>query len=158
MDEMTFFIAEGMKGLNNAAVELITKGEYDEAEKVFRTVEETARLFSYKEGIGMVRVSLANLSVMRGNILEALTHIDVATEYQPPGDGREEACTLRKKISILALEKGIEKEKQGDLKGALELFERILPNLNEKRAVLVSNEIENIKRYLKAVQQGGPKR
>jgi len=149
MDEAITVIAEGLKGLNNAAVDLIAKGEYDEAEKMFKTAEETSRLFSYGSGVGMVRVSLANLSIMRGNVLDALTHIEVATEFYPPGCDREEACALQRKISFMALETGIEKERSGDLKGALELFERTLPWLNEKRALMVTEEIARIKQYLK---------
>jgi len=147
MDEITF-LAEGLKALNNAAVDLVLKGEYDDAERAFKTVEDMSRLFCYEEGVGMARVSLANLSMIRGNISEAVDHIETAIEYFPPGDGKEEAYALQKKISIAALEAGIEKERSGDLKGALELFEKIIHILNEKRAELVAAEIKNIKQYL----------
>ncbi|MCL1811786.1 MAG: hypothetical protein FWG41_06210 [Methanomassiliicoccaceae archaeon] len=149
MDERVVIIAEGLKGMNNSAVNLIMKGEYDEAAEMFASAESTCRLFQYNEGIGMIRVSLANLSVMRGNVAEALTHIEVATSFYPQCEERECACELHRKIALMALEAGIKKENAGDLAGALELFERILPHLNEKRAVLVSKEIENIKGYLR---------
>jgi len=148
MDEKIFIITEGLKGLNNAAVELIKKGEYDEAEKMFLTAESTYKLFKCDEGISMIRVSLANLSLMRGNIADALGHVETATCVCPPGKRRDEACDLHKKVAFMALKMGMEKEKSGDLRDALELFERIVPHLNEKRAALVSKEIESLKVHL----------
>jgi tetratricopeptide (TPR) repeat protein len=147
MDEITY-LAEGLKAMNNAAVDMVLNGEYDKAEKTFRTVEETSRLFCYEEGVGMARTSLANLSMIKGDLIKAIDHAEAAVEFFPPGGGMEEAYDLLKRISIAALETGIEKERSGDLEGALELFERILPVLNEKRAELVAAEIENIKQYL----------
>jgi len=149
MDEIEY-IAEGLKALNNAAVSLVLKGDYEGAEKMFRSVEEMAMLFCYEEGVGMTRVSMANLSMARGNIMDALAHIEAAIGLFPPGDDRDAACDMQKKISLHALESGMEKERAGDLKGALEMFETILPILNEKRAELVAAEIENIKRYLES--------
>ena len=148
MDEITFVIAEGLKGLNNAAVDLVMKGDLDEAERVFESIENTAKMFQYNDGVGAARVSMANLSMMRGDIIQALTHIEIAVE-KCSGSNKEEACAMQKKVSMIALQKGMEKEKEGELKGALELFERILPHMNEKRAAAVSKEIESIKAYLK---------
>jgi len=149
MDSRITIIAEGIKGLNNAAVELARKGEYDEAEKMFESMESTARLFSYNEGVGMARMSLASISVMRGKLSEALCHIEVSVEHYPQCDGRKMACDMQSRIVLMALETGIRKEKTGDLSGALELFEKILPKLNEKRAAAVSKEIANIKEHLR---------
>lgn len=148
MDERIVIIAEGLKGMNNSAVDLVMKGEYDEAEKMFESAESTCKLFQYNEGIGMIRVSLANLSVMRGNVLEALSHIEIATSCFPQCEERENVCALHRKIVMMALEAGIGKENSGDLSGALEVFERILPELNEKRAALVAKEIQKIKDHL----------
>jgi hypothetical protein len=148
MDERILVITDGIKGMNNAAVDLVMKGEYDDAERMFGSIESTARLFQYGGGIGMARMSLANLSVMRGDVMGALEHIEVAEEYYPPGNERDAACGLHKKIAFMALEIGIRKERAGDLGGALELFERIVGHLNEKRSALVAREIENIKRHL----------
>jgi tetratricopeptide (TPR) repeat protein len=150
MDERVFVIAEGLKGMNNAAIDMVMKGKYDEAEKMFESAESTCRLFQYNEGIGMIRVSLANLYVMRGDLLGALTNIEIATRCYPHCKERDEARILHQKIAVMALGVGIEKENAGDLNGALEIFERILPNLNEKRAVLVAKEIDNIKEHLRA--------
>jgi len=152
MDEIEI-IADGIKALYNTASEQISKGRYDEAEEVFNTIERTVEVLGYKEGIGMVRVSLANLSMMRGNILDALTHMEVAKENYSPGENMRAACDTQTKISLIALEIGMKKENDGDLEGALELFEKILPNLNEKRAAAVAGEIENIKRYLEGNAQ-----
>jgi len=148
MDEITFVIAEGLKGLNNAAVDLVMKGDLDEAERVFESIENTAKMFQYNDGVGTARISLANLSIMKGEIIQALTHIEVAVE-NCSGANKEDACAMQKKVSMMALQVGMEKEKKGELKGALELFERILPIINEKRAAAVAKEIESIKAYLK---------
>jgi tetratricopeptide (TPR) repeat protein len=147
-DERIIIIAEGLKGMNNAAVELIRKQDYDEAEKMFESAESTCRIFQYNEGIGMIRTSMANLSVIRGNIAEALTHIEVAIESYPQCKEKDEACALCRKLALIALDIGMKKENAGDLAGALELFERTLPHLNEKRAVPVANEIRKIKAHL----------
>jgi tetratricopeptide (TPR) repeat protein len=148
MDERIMIIAEGLKGMNNSAVSLVMKGEYDDAEEMFRSAESTCRLFQYSEGIGMIRVSLANLSLIRGDVKGAMSHIEVATEHYPEGEDRKEACKLRSKIALIALEIGMGLEKEGDLEGALGFFERSLPWLNEKRALLVADEIARIKEHL----------
>ena len=145
MDDITM-IAEGLKALNNAAVDLITKGEYDGAEKMFGTIESTYRMIGYGEGISLVRTSMANLSAIRGDLIGSLSHLEIATENA--GDNIGTVNEMRRKISLAALEIGIGKENDGDLVGALELFTKILPNLNEKRAEAVAAEIENIKRHL----------
>lgn len=148
MDERIMIIAEGLKGMNNSAIDLIKKGEYDKAQALFESAESTCRLFQYNDGVGMIRVSLANLSVMRGDLLEALTHVETAISLYSQCKEREKACELQRKIAMIALEAGIEKENSDDLKGALEIFERVLPYLNEKRTALVSIEIKNLREYI----------
>jgi hypothetical protein len=148
MDDRIVIITDGLKGLNNAAVGLVMKGEYDEAERMFETIENTSRTFRYGGGVGMARVSLANICVIRGRITGALDHMEVAVEHYPPGKERDDALIIQKKITLIALDIGIKKERSGDLNGALELFERIVGHLNEKRAVLVTKEIEHIRKHL----------
>jgi len=148
MDERIMIIAEGLKGMNNSAIDLIKNGEYDKAQTMFESAESTCRLFQYNDGMGMIRASLANLSVMRGNILEALAHIEMAISCYSQCKERENACEMQRNIVMIALEAGMEKENSGDLEGALEIFERILPHLNEKRVALVSAEIKSLKEYI----------
>ncbi|AIZ56051.1 hypothetical protein Mpt1_c01480 [Candidatus Methanoplasma termitum] len=148
MDEKLLIITDGLKGLNNSAIEMIIKGEYAEAERMFETIENTSRLFGYEGGIGMARLSLANVSILKGDVFEALAHIEVAECCNLTGNDGETVCSLHKKIALMALEVGIRMENSGELRDALDLFERIHPYLNEKRAVAVKEEILNLKEYL----------
>ncbi|MDR0334284.1 MAG: hypothetical protein LBH69_00135 [Methanomassiliicoccaceae archaeon] len=147
-DDKITFIAEGMIGLNNSAVELVRKGEYDGAEEMFETMENTAKLFGYNEGVGMARMSLASISMMRGRLLEALSRIEGSVCIYPECEGRKIACDMQSKIVLVALDMGIKRERAGKLNDALELFEAILPKLNEKRAAAISKEIAHIKAHL----------
>lgn len=147
-DPQVEVIADGLKALNNAAVELVGKGELEDAIKVITTAENTSRLFGYREGIGVAKFVLASIWMMKGEPVEAISHMDAAMEFLPPGEERDLAEEQGLKIALEVLKIGLEKRAEGDQEGTLEMFEKALPYLNEKRAEVISREIENLRSQL----------
>ncbi|MDR0887988.1 MAG: hypothetical protein LBM39_02235 [Candidatus Methanoplasma sp.] len=146
-DERILIITEGLKSLNNSAVDMISKGDYDSAAHLFETAEKTSDLFGYSEGVGMANLSLANLFVLKKDVLGALAYAVKAADILPPGEDKNTAKDMSRKLAISAVRLGIEKEDSGDFESALKAFEAAYPHVGD-RAPMIADEISFIKSHL----------
>lgn len=141
-------IARELKGLHNAAIELMKIGELDEAQKMYENAKNISEIIGYKEGIAMSMFSLSNLELVRDNEVIALDYAVLSIDYYTEESDKKNASELIKKLSLHLVKKGIELESKGEMKEALSLFSKALPNLKGKRKIAVAYEVDLLRRII----------
>ena len=147
VDELIGEIANELKGLNNQAVKLISQGSFAEAEALCKRGFETAKLLSYYDGMATFLFNLANMEAIKGDLLKALTYGALCREmHETAGTDLEGSDKLLGSLAKAAMKKGMEHEKKGELKEALEYYYASVPFSEEKYRLAMLKEIELIEK------------
>ena len=150
MDDMVFKeIANEIKGLNNQAVRLIGQGDFSNAEALcFRALDITQNI-TYFDGTAMVFYNLANLETLRGDILKAMAYGALCKEMHEKAQTDATPCEeLLARLAKVAIKQGVEYEKQGRLREALECYYASAPFSGEKYRLAMLKEIAMIERLI----------
>ncbi|MDR0490904.1 MAG: hypothetical protein LBH28_06640 [Oscillospiraceae bacterium] len=150
MDDAVFKeIANEIKGFNNKAIRLISQGKFDDAEAVCKRGLEMSQTLSYYDGMAMFFFNLANMETVRGDLLKAMTYGALCREMNEKAQTDTESCDkLMKSLAKSAMMRGMEHEKKGELKEALEYYYAGAPFSEEKYRMAMLGEIELIKRVI----------
>jgi len=147
VDELIGEIANELKGLNNQAVKLISQGSFAEAESLCKRGLETAKMLSYYDGMATFLFNLANMEAIKGDLLKALTYGALCREmHEAAGTDLEGSGKLLVSLAKAAMKKGMEHEKKGELKEALEYYYASVPFSEEKYRLAMLKEIELIEK------------
>jgi len=148
MDESIFReVANEIIGLNNHAVRLIKEGRLSEAETFCQKSLELTKILTYYDGMAKSYFNLANLEVMKNDLFKAITYGTLCREMHEKAGTETASCDeLMKKLSKAAMKKGMELEKKGMFKEALEYYQASLPVAEEKYRQAMLKEIELIER------------
>jgi len=141
-------VVDLLKGINNSAVGLIQKGDFEAAVKMFELGEETSLRFNYIDGALSNRLNMIKVQLLSGNFLQVIDSLDIMAEFDVSDEMRKEVTRFFKEASVTMLKAGMDMEANGDMRNALRMFERIHPYLNNKRADLVGKEIEMLRSKL----------
>ena len=151
-EEVIKNVVELLKGINNSAAEMVCSGDLNSAIKMYETGEQTSQKFCYTEGAFLNRLYIVKIHIMQERYDLALSGLDRLETYEISEKSKKELDSFYKEASWVLLKSGIEMEKDGNLKSALKIFEKILPYLNQKRAQAVEKEIVWLKSKIGAVK------
>ncbi|MCL2862771.1 MAG: tetratricopeptide repeat protein [Methanimicrococcus sp.] len=144
-------IANEIKGLNNHAVKLIKEGRLADAETYYQKSLELTRVLTYYDGMAKSYFNLANLEVLKDDLFKAITYGALCREMHEKAKTDTENCDkLLGKLSKAAMKKGMELEKKGMLKEAVEYYQAGIPFAEEKFRQAMQKEIELIERVTNA--------
>jgi len=148
MDDAIFEeVANEIKGLNNQTIRLISQGNFDEAEAVCKRALKTAETLSYYDGMAMFFFNLANLEILKDDLLKAMTYGALSMEMHEKAQTDMENCAkLMRNLAKTAMKKGMEHERKGEFKEALEYYYAGVPFSEEKYRQAMLKEIELIER------------
>jgi len=152
MEEAIFMeIANEIKGMNNQAIRLISQGRLAEAESVCQKALAMTKHFAYYDGMAMFFFNLANLEALRDDLLKAMTYGALCREMHEKAQTETARCDeLLGSLAKAAMKKGIELEKTGMLKEALDYYYASVPFSEEKYRRAMTKEIELIERVINA--------
>ena len=150
MDDLLFReIANEIKGLNNQAFKLISRGRLTEAEAMCQRGLETTRNLAYYDGMATFLFNLANLEILRDDLLKAMEYGALCGEMHTKSQTDAADCdALMKDLAKAAMKKGVEHEKKGDFRAALEYYYASLPFSEEKYRQAMLKEIRLIERLV----------
>jgi len=134
-------IVEMLKGINNSAAGLVQKGDLENAVKMYELAEQTSLRFYFYDGALVNRLYIAKIHIMEEKFNEAVDCLDILEEYSVSSNVENEVTRFYKEAGMIMLKAGMKMEADGDLNGALRLFEKVRPYLNKKRAEIVEKEI-----------------
>jgi hypothetical protein len=134
-------IVEMLKGINNSAADFVQKGDLENAVKMYELAEQTSLRFYFYDGALVNRLYIAKIHIMEEKFNEAVDCLDILEEYEASPNVKNEIGQFYKEAGMIMLKAGMEMEANGDLTGALRLFEKVHPYLNKKRAEIVEKEI-----------------
>lgn len=147
MEEISIMIAGKLKELYNIAYAMIAKKNYEKAKDCYENAAQLCSVIQYSEGSVMAWISLANLYMLQQEDLKAF-------EY---GRKAEEGCKsshivmepepeeFLRKLSKRLLQQGISLEQKNKLVEAYQIYEMILPYLNERNRGAVEQEMKLIR-------------
>lgn len=150
MEEAVFKgIADEIKGLCNQAVRMIGQGNFCEAEAFCQRALAITQTISYYDGMALVLFNLANLEAIRGDLLKAITYGALCQEIHGKAGTDSALCDeLLGNLAKSAMKKGMEYEKNGELREALEYYYACVPFSLEKYRLAILKEIEIVERLM----------
>ena len=150
-DALFMEIANEIKVLNSQAVKLVSQGRLTEAEAICKKGLELTGNLAYYEGMAVFFFNLANLEALRDDLIKAMTYGALCVEIHDKAQTDAESCdALMNSLAKAAMKKGVEHEKKGDLKTALEYYYASLPFLGLKYRQATLKEIELIEKLMKS--------
>lgn len=150
MSETIFLeIANEIKGLNNHAMALVNQGDLIGAEVYYQKALEITKLCQYYDGMAIIYFNLANIEVLKDDLLEAITYSVLAIKMHNKAQSSSDKCDeMLNKLALATMKKGIEYEKKGQLKEALEYYYACLNYIEDNYQQAIQQEIELIKRVM----------
>ena len=134
-------VVELLKGINNSAAEMVRSGNFENAVKMYEMGEQTSLKFYYTDGAVFNRLYIAKIHIIEEQYDAAMDCLDKLAEYEMSQDAEKALTAFYKEAGMVLLKAGMNMEAAGNLTGALQLFEKIQPYLNKKRADAVEKEI-----------------
>lgn len=148
-DAIFMEIANEIKSLNNHAMNLVNEGLFSEAEVYYEKALSLTSYLEYYDGMAMVYYNLANLEILKEDLLKALTYCTLAMEMHEKAETNASMVTeMLGKLAKLAMKKGMDFERKGDLQRALEYYYACVYFIEEKFQEPIQKEIELIEKVI----------
>jgi len=154
MDKNVFReIAHEVMGLHNGALRHIKRHEYAEAMTQYSKALIITEKVHYYEGMAMTLFSMANLSIIAGNLFEALNNAADARDLFIKSTKAQGHCDeLIRKITNGLKKQGIAYEKKGMFKEAVTHFEACLPFIQDKAKQTIEHEVNLLRKIIDEVK------
>jgi tetratricopeptide (TPR) repeat protein len=151
MDEHVIMeVANEIKTLHMSASEFIQKNDYENAAIQYRKALNITEKSKYFEGSAKTLLNMSNLSAMVGDVLEALNNAADANDmFRKAGKVSSECKSILEDMTQRCIQKGIENEKEGNLKEAILHYKTSIPFSNDSDKRAMTHEIKVLRGIMK---------
>lgn len=142
-------IANQIKGLHNGALSHIKDNEFEQAAVQYRKVLIIAEKINYYEGMAMTLFSMANLSLLVGDLFEAMNNaVDAKELYIKAGKPDKDSEKLVLLLAEGLKKQGIKLEKSGKFQEAIRHYNASIPFAVEKSKIAMEHEVKLLKKII----------
>lgn len=140
-------IANEIKRLNHEAVMQIGQGNLENAEILCKRALEITESLLYYDGMAIALYNLANLEAVRGDLPGAISYAGLCRMmHEKAGSDPAQCDEVLAKLAKAAMRKGMEFEKNGEWRQALDHYQAAAPFSEEKYRQAMLKEIEIIRK------------
>jgi tetratricopeptide (TPR) repeat protein len=147
-------IANELKALHNSALGFIRRNELDKAFFLYNkalTISENVR---YSEGIGMTLFCMANLMLLKKDLIQALQYAGLSREYYGKAEKPCPGCDgLIERLALQAKRRGIAYERKGQFRKARECYAACMPFMPEQDGIVLAHEIRLLEKVMNGPQR-----
>ena len=144
-------IAFEIKGLHNGAAEHIKRKEFAEAAVQYRKALIITEKIKYYEGMAMTLFNMANLSMIVGDLCEAVNNAaDARDMFEKAGQPSDNCHRLLDQLALIVKKEGIKLEKQGKFQEAIEYYEACIPFADEASQKAMQHEVKLLRKITHA--------